>query len=179
MSRLFIAIDLPDKLKQKLGRVKDSLHISQARWVKEENLHLTLKFLGEVKKEKIDSISNSLKSLTRDFPVFCFQTGQLGAFPNLKRARVLWIDIKEGREKVQKLAKLIENELSKLGFEKEKRNFEPHITLARLKKPELISQLPTVDWYYSFEVTQVIMFESLLKPTGPIYTPLYVFPLKK
>lgn len=179
MPRLFIAIDLPEELKQKLGRIKSDFQISQARWVKEENLHLTLKFLGQVKNKKIDSINLSLKNLTRTFPVFTLQTGNLGAFPSLKRARVLWIDIKEGEEAVQKLVQSIENEFLKLGFEKEKRRFEPHITLARLKKPESILRLPSVDWSYSLKVTRIILFESLLKPTGPVYTPLNVFPLKK
>ncbi len=179
MPRLFIAIDLPEELKQKFGTIKKRFDLPQARWVKEENLHLTLKFLGDVEKEKIKKINFTLEKLTRNFPVFSLRTAEFGAFPNLNKARVLWVDVKEGKETVQKLAALIENKLSKIGFEKEKRSFEPHITLARLKKPVPVSFWPSIDWSYSFEVNQVILFESFLKPTGPIYTPLNAFPLKK
>lgn len=178
MPRLFIAIELPDELKQKLGSLEKSFEFSQARWVKPENLHLTLKFLGQVKEEKVNSIASALKGLTADFSAFTLQTGEIGAFPSFKRARVIWIDIKSGREEAKKLACLIDDKLSLLGFEKEERDFQPHITLVRLKKPTPLFNLPVVNWSFSFLAKEVILFESVLKPTGPVYTPVGIFPLK-
>lgn len=178
MRRLFIAIDLPQEVKQKLGTLSKSFDFPHARWVKPENLHLTLKFLGRVKEEKVESITLTLKNLTADFPAFTLQTGKLGVFPSLKRARVVWIDLEGGRGEAKKLAHLIDEKLSLLGFEKEEREFQPHITLARLKKPTFLHSLPLVNWSFSFLTKEIILFESVLKSTGPIYTPVSVFPLK-
>ncbi len=178
MPRLFIALDLPEELKQKLGELKYRLNFTQARWVKEENLHLTLKFLGQVEEEKISSISALLVNSLSDFPCFNLQTAELSVFPALKRARVLWINLVKGRKEAKNLAGLIESKLFTLGFEKENREFEPHITLARFRKPVCLSSLPSVGFSFSFFADQVVLFESILKPSGPIYKIREVFPLK-
>lgn len=179
MPRLFIAIDLPEEVKQKLGNLRKELAFPQAKWVKKENLHLTLKFLGQVEEEKIHLVSSGLKKALKDFSCFALQTSELGAFPDPKRARVLWIDLEKGREETRNLFRLMDNQLLDLGFEKETREFEPHITLARFKKPAPLLNLPSVGFSCYFIAREVVLFESILKPEGPVYKPREVFVLKK
>lgn len=175
MLRLFVGIELPPQLQQKLFSVAKGSNLKKARWISPGNLHLTLKFLGNCEEEKEKDIIQALKKATIGAEVFQFELNGLGGFPSEKRARIIWVGLATAQKKVICLQKKVENALSAVGFEKEKRSFHPHITLARLKIPQdicpLISQV-CVDLFTKtpVKVNKIILFESHLKPTGAVYT---------
>ncbi len=177
MLRLFVAIDLPEGVKEEVFSKKSEFDLERVRWVRKENLHLTLKFLGNVNEKALPSIKKSLQEIASQTKAFSFKLHDFGAFPTLKRARVLWIGVSDGNYEVIKLAELIDQQLSRLGFEKEKRKFHPHITLARLKIPAPLHKIPTLDKEIEIKAEEIILFQSILKPEGPTYIPLEKFPL--
>jgi 2'-5' RNA ligase len=176
MLRLFVAIDLPEKVKEEISSKKGDFNLEKVRWVKKENLHLTLKFLGNVNEKALSSIKEALKRIASDTKAFKFKLQGFGAFPTPKRARVLWVGISEGNSQVITLAEKVDYELSRLGFEREKRKFHPHITLARLKKPASLHKFPSLDKEIEIKADEIVLFQSILKPEGPNYISLNIFP---
>jgi 2'-5' RNA ligase len=148
---------------------------SSVKWVKKENLHITLKFLGET--DKKTAIEDKMKEIAEEFSSFNVSLRKIGAFPSSKRAKILWVGVEEGMEELIELFSTIENKLSPLGFEKEVRKFTPHITFARVKKGNY--SLPEqIDFSFdSFPVNEVALFKSTLTPKGPIYEILSSIPL--
>jgi 2'-5' RNA ligase len=144
--------------------------------VRPESIHLTLKFLGEIKEEEIEPIGARLRSVAAGTPPFHLSVKKLGVFPNEKFPRVLWIGIEQGREAVLTLQQKVEEGLVQLGFPPENRPFHPHLTLARIKSLRGTREL--MDVVKSHEnseagecpVDRVILFKSDLKPTGAVYT---------
>lgn len=128
--RIFIALDIPAEIRQRMAEYMDHVrgYAPQARWARVEGLHVTLKFVGEVKDDKLQRIREALKTIKRD--PFDVAFGQAGFFPAAKSLRVFWIGV-EGGEALSQLAANVEGELEKLGVEKEDRAFNPHLTLAR------------------------------------------------
>jgi 2'-5' RNA ligase len=177
MVRVFIAIELPQKVREELAQLGQYFSLKKTKWVKEENLHLTLKFLGNLAEEKVEVIEKALKEKISSFPSFSFFTGDFGAFPTPKRARVIWVGVEKGAEKVSGLAELVDQALTRLGLDLEKRQFHPHITLARLKIPQAVGQWPKRLPSYGVPVNEVVIFASYLSPQGPTYEPLARVPL--
>lgn len=184
--RTFIAIDLEEEIKKKLCFFLLELkRVSQnIKWVKEEGMHLTLKFLGEVKEEKTTEIEAALRTMTQDYRPFPLRLHGTGTFPPGKKIpRVIWVGVEENRTILSYQASL-ESELEKLGFAKEKRPFHPHLTLGRVKVPShlggLISQLEREreTRFGEMIVHNITLFQSILKPTGAEYRALSEFILK-
>ena len=183
--RTFIAIELPSEIKEKIEKTitpfrKLNLAIS---WVKPKNLHLTLKFLGEVDEKKVDDMSLALEKALKDEEIFKMNLREFGAFPDFRRPKVIWIGIEGGVENLKRIQFKIEEELSKIDFPKEKREFSPHLTIARVKSPKGIERLTEgiknvslVSW--DIEVDEVLLMKSQLYPRGAIHTPLKKFKLK-
>lgn len=148
---------------------------SSVRWVNKENLHITMKFLGET--EKKAAIEEKMKEIRKEFSPFKVSLKGVGAFPSPKRARILWVGIEEGLKNLTELFTAIDEKMHVLGFEKEKRNFTPHITFARVKKGKY--RLPeNVEFYFeSFPVNEVTLFKSTLTSKGAIYETLSTTPL--
>jgi 2'-5' RNA ligase len=138
-------------------------------------LHITLKFFGET--DKLTSIEEKLKELKGEFDPFRVSLKGVGAFPSPKRALVLWVGIEEGRNELKEIYSSIENKIASLSFEKEERNFTPHITFGRVKKGKY--SLPeSIEFSFdSFPVSKVTLFKSTLTPKGPIYEIISEFPL--
>lgn len=183
-ARLFIGIELPVQIKRLLNDVSESLNsrVESAKWVPYENLHLTLKFLGETPDAKIDDVALSLRRAVAEYRKFYFSLGQLGAFPNQRKARVLWLGVTHGTPELVAISKSIDNELINLGYEKEKRGFSPHITLARIKIPSSVENAisavdPNVCQGRIVNVNSITLFESRLMPSGAEYAPLEHFNL--
>lgn len=179
MSRLFVAVELPLNVRKQLALVGGELgeRIKKVKWVPEENIHLTLQFLGNCSEELVPQIKDKLKEQAKKAGGFNFRLGSLGGFPSLKRTRVLWVGINKGSEQLVKLQGVVKGSLSSLGFEAENRKFHPHVTLARLKTPQnLAEQVSRVDTnrFSSLEVAvgEVALFESRLRPSGALYIPL-------
>lgn len=180
MIRSFIAIEIPREIRNKItGMIGEwDREGYPVRWVKEDNLHLTLKFLGEIKEEVVFDVSSKLKSISLRFSPFEFSLKGLGAFPTPKSPRVLWIGIAKGREGVKSLQEVVENELALVGLKPETREFSPHLTIGRAKaKFDPKSILATQYESPVFLVRALALFKSTLTPQGPIYEKLEEFPL--
>jgi len=189
--RTFIAIELNKTIRDELADIQSKLKISGAdvKWVKPENIHLTLKFLGAVEKNKIDTIKNILDSTTSQIEPFDVALSVLGGFPNLNSPRVIWVGIDVGaRHAVPLLVNKIENALSKLGFPKDDRPFSAHITLGRVHSPKNKQQLKKIiddinknghtSKCVPILIDHITLFQSSLTETGPIYHILHEAKLK-
>lgn len=180
--RLFVAIDLPNEIRSALAAfVKEMRGIApQAKWVRVENLHITLKFLGQTDPAKLRGIQDTLASVRSTEPV-TLDFGGLGFFPNEKRPRVFWVGM-ESSTNLKALADDIDHGMHKLGFPLEERPFTPHLTLARFQPPGLPPKLGAAaqeNGSRSFGLLTACEFhliESKLKSTGAEYTTLQSFP---
>jgi len=174
--RSFIAIEIPECIREDLSRLRNRWRqpSQNIRWIRAQNIHLTLKFLGDVPVAKVDAIVRKLQALCEETDAFHYNLTRLGVFPNPGKARLLWVGAESFREQLTQLAKKIDQALINLGFSKEKRKFVPHVTLGRAKSP-----LPR-DFVNSFlatpfardevEAREIIMMRSDLRPTGAVYT---------
>lgn len=176
--RTFIAIELPNAIRAEIARVQAELRKANERiaWTKPGNIHLTLKFLGEVEQERIPAVGQALVGALNGFGPFRCGVKTLGVFPNFKRPRVLWVGVENETGEVIELAKKIEEALIHLGFSKENRKFTPHLTLGRVKA-QLSGQFIQKYKQTTFDggpvpVSEVVLIKSDLKPGGAVYTPL-------
>ena len=133
--RTFIAIELPAKIIDGLKEIQDELKdgTNKVTWVKPENIHLTIKFLGDIAADKIDSIAGLLESAAAKSHSFDISVKGVGGFPTIDNPRVLWVGIEEGNVNLSALYNNIEYALSAIDFAKEERPFKPHLTLGRIK----------------------------------------------
>ncbi len=179
MIRLFVAIDLPDAVKNGLSRI--CFGLPGAKWVQMDQIHLTLRFIGDVDGALFHDISSVLETVQdREFPL---AIKGLGHFPPRKDPRVLWVGL-EKCDELLSLRKKIDSCLVRLGVKSEKRKFAPHITLARLRKTPL-SRMTTFlagNALFSlpaFQVTSFFLYSSVLTPKGAIHTQEAVYRLNK
>lgn len=180
--RLFIAIGIPDDVRNELVAFLRELRAiaPAAKWVRTENLHVTLKFLGHTEPEKLGAIEQALKALRSPLPV-ALQVRGLGFFPNEKRPRVFWAGM-EASPNLRPLAEDIDRAMNQLGFPPENRPFAPHLTLARFDPPGLPAKLGAAVQQHasvsfgSLRTSTFHLIESKLKPTGAEYTTLQSFP---
>ncbi|MDI6841114.1 MAG: RNA 2',3'-cyclic phosphodiesterase [bacterium] len=185
--RAFVAIKIPTEIIEKVAQLQESLkEVQGVKWVKPENIHLTLKFLGEVKDEQIETVKSAIKSSIQGIKPFNISLSDIGGFPNLRRPNVLWIGVKEGKDKLIGLINKLEKELSKLGFEPEAREPSPHLTIGRIKKgqkPEIKNQKfetsaftpPLIKKEAGFIADKVYLIKSTLTPEAPVYTDIAEF----
>jgi len=182
--RLFVAIDLTTELKAALAELQDRLRRlwsgADIRWVDPAGIHLTLKFLGEVGADRLEAIFGALERGTAGVGPFELKIGGVGFFPSERRARVVWVGVKEPTGRLARLQRQLEASLGALGFAPEGREFAPHITLGRLRAP---ASLPPPDsgpadrQLGRMPVREVILMESRLSPAGATYRPVRAFPL--
>jgi 2'-5' RNA ligase len=183
--RSFIAIDLPVDIKEAIDAVirKVAPGSSGIKWVASENVHLTLKFLGEVKEEMVPEIKKRLEATGRLYRSFKVSIKGAGGFPNLKKPHVLWIGI-EPSDDLQSLYRNIESQLSDLGFERDPRSFSPHLTIGRVKDPQFMGVVAEGLSTYkdtifgTIEVAEIRLKKSLLRQTGAEYSDVAVIKLK-
>lgn len=180
MPRLFIAIDLPETVKAQLGTLKTP--IPSAQWVKPETMHLTLRFLGDTDGERVPMIRSALAGINAE--AFDLTMQRVGRFPpsHKKAPRVLWAGVKP-EPRLDALHAQVEAALETVGYTPEKRPFNPHITLARLRThkptPEADAFLEAHQAFVlpAFPVEMIHLVSSRLTPQGPIYTYLDAYPL--
>jgi RNA 2',3'-cyclic 3'-phosphodiesterase len=187
MIRSFLAIELPEALKEViLGYFQALRQVpSQVKWVPAHQVHLTIKFFGAIAPETVGRISQALGKVVSDYPRFDLALKGIGAFPNLFRPRVIWTGLSGDTEMLQEFYQTIEHALVPLGIPREKRPFHAHLTMGRNKMNQvneplyrLLSNWPDKEGP-SFKVEEVVLFQSDLKPSGPVYTTLGVFSLKQ
>ncbi|MFC1666716.1 RNA 2',3'-cyclic phosphodiesterase [Candidatus Omnitrophota bacterium] len=184
--RAFIAVEIDPPNKQKLSELISKLKRSNAdiKWATENQMHLTLKFLGNIQENKIRDISLVLKSITDNVSEFYIRLSAIGTFPNMKRPRVIWMGIDNSRP-LKALSNKIETELEKIGTQRENREYKAHFTLGRVRTskniPGLMKLLNEVDFCSQDEIKidKIILFQSTLTPKGAIYTPLITQDLRK
>jgi 2'-5' RNA ligase len=186
--RLFVALEIPAAVRDNLAaQIKELRDLStkvadkRPRWVRRENLHVTLKFIGEVSPVKLDGIRGALSTARSDTPVN-LQFHGLGFFPNEQHPRVLWAGL-DASANLTSLAGDIDSALESQGIARERRAFTPHLTLARIEPPGLHEKLRAAIQdnrtreFGSFQTREFHLIESKLKPSGAEYTTLASFPL--
>jgi 2'-5' RNA ligase len=183
--RLFVALDLPEGLKQAIGEEMARADASRGiRWASPQQVHLTLKFLGHIEEDKLQKVVDLLAKAARSHPPMRLRLQGSGAFPSPAKARVLWLGISGDLHELADLAKDIDAKMAKVGVDREKRRFKPHLTLARSKNPfdaesmveswqEWMDEREDLD----FKVGEVRLYRSFLKPSGPEYVGLAGFNL--
>lgn len=179
--RLFIALPLPTEVETKLGRTISILSKSKAgvRWVKPDNLHLTLRFLSETDSALVPNLKELIDRIGAGYAPLKIISNRIEAFPNLKRPRVLFAGL-DGSD-IQRLTNLaadIEEAVRELGLEPDERAFRPHLTLGRLRDPRRVEDLPEFMNKLQFEplefvLDKLVLFKSTLTPQGPIYDRLH------
>lgn len=180
MIRAFVAIEIPTSLRESLERTMRRLQRLDldARFSRPESLHLTLKFLGDIREDQVDAIGIALAEAARVRDPFPISVAGLGAFPQLADPRVVWVGI-DGGSPLEELQRAVETGLSDLGFAADTRSFQPHLTLARVKSRHNIAALihhleserlgePLGD----FVAREVHLYRSVLRPDGARYTKL-------
>jgi 2'-5' RNA ligase len=182
--RTFIAVELDEQIKNELFKITNVLKSTQAdvKWVEIENLHITLKFLGSVSLGKIERIIQVLTTSLLSLKPFSLTLNCLGVFPKITYPRVIWVDALTTNNQLENLAKMIEDNLVSLHFAKEKRQFQSHITIGRLRsnknKQELINLIQnTPVEKKQMIVKNVTLFKSILSSKGPHYEKLSTFDL--
>ncbi|MBU3912059.1 MAG: RNA 2',3'-cyclic phosphodiesterase [Candidatus Omnitrophica bacterium] len=185
--RAFIAIEISPASKLKISELIDQLKRSgsDVKWVNDTQMHLTLKFLGNIEQDKIPEISGALKDIASKAVVFQIIFSGIGAFPDINRPRVIWLGIEKGADNLKKLAGHIEDKMKNLGFTKEGRCYKAHLTLGRVRSQKNIQELAkNINETYAktestMKINRLILFQSTLTPKGAIYTLLQEFPLSK
>ena len=180
MIRCFVAIPLPEDVLAEIGRVSRQLRdlSIDARFPRPESIHLTLKFLGDVRESAIPDILDTVKERVSRHEPFKVNVRKAGVFPHLANPRVVWLGV-EPEEELRKVQSSVEDGLVEVGFEKERRRFSPHLTLARIKSRRMIANLmhyvevhgPSLE-LGGFVVGTVILYRSELRPDGAVYSHL-------
>jgi 2'-5' RNA ligase len=162
--------------------LKAAVPEAKASWSREANLHLTLKFLGEIPQASAMELSNAASRAVAGLSPFSIQPGHTGVFPNHGAARVLWIGINDLSGKLVELHARLEDEAARAGFAREARRFRPHLTLARLRKPEHARTLAAAHQQLAFApqeiaISELLVIRSELSSDGSKYTVISRHPL--
>ncbi len=182
--RTFLGIPVPRDVWTKKNMLYSTLESvdGDINWVKNAQLHLTLKFLGHTPESSINDVIDQIEKITPQIKPFDLTIEKTGCFPIPTRPRTLWLGVKGNTDPLLNMVESIETALDPFGFPKSDRNFSPHITLARIKYPQ--KHTPNVDPFLKssfdpidFPVDRVQYFSSELLPSGAIYTILKAFPL--
>jgi 2'-5' RNA ligase len=169
--RCFIGIPLGEKAAKTLFNM--GLEFDRVKHVESYNLHVTLKFLGDISEDMLDKIKKCIDDSTAGVEKFTMTINSIQAFPSVTRAKVIWGGIDEGAYEVKNIFKELEGRLSAVGFQKEERDYAAHITLARTKDGKDISFARHLRFEIKSEASSVVLYRSVLTSKGPVYTVLY------
>ena len=175
--RTFIAIPVPESVFKLQSNLKNTISekMGKVRWVKRDQLHITLKFVGDTPEESIDDVRGAINIIadnTKPFEIFIQGTG---CFPKIERPRVMWIGLNGALGQLNQLVKNIHNSLDPIGFPKDEKEFNPHITMARARYPQ--KKTPDISSFLNanfdpipFRIEKFQFISSELFPNGPVYT---------
>jgi 2'-5' RNA ligase len=178
--RTFLALEIPRPDREKILRIIDKFRDRQLpiKWVEFENLHITVKFLGEIDEEKKNAVADRLKEFCGIFPSFKACLSGLGCFPGPRNPRVLWAGVKLGEDQMRLLVHDLENLLARLGFREEDKPFHPHLTFGRVKAFCKVDDILAQEFAGEpFSVEALTFFRSQLRSEGPRYEVLDRFSL--
>ena len=177
--RMFCAFELPESLRARINqhsqRVRDAVPEAAASWGRAENIHLTVKFFGNVDQQRVAAISAAAASVVKEFSPIQIEVGKTGVFPRPSRPQVLWIGIDDPSYALANLHKQLENQFAREGFPKEDRAFRPHLTIARIRRPHDSDRLAAAHLGTEFssvaiELSELVLFRSELSSKGSKYT---------
>lgn len=186
--RVFCAVELPAEVRKQLEehilKLRTAVPDVAASWSRVENIHLTLKFFGNVALDRIPVITAAASRAVAEFSSFPIGVGDTGVFPRPSRAQVLWIGVSDPSGKLSALQERLENECAAEDFSKEDRAYRPHLTIARIRRPEGSRRLADAHFQIHFPATEVelnelILFRSELSPKGSKYTAISKHPIRK
>ncbi len=188
--RAFIAVDLSLEvqrgLEAALGQLQQALRGDTVRWVPPRNMHLTLKFLGDVSIKNLDQIKAILAAEANLHDAFDIHVGGLGAFPSMRRPRVIWVGV-QAPDVLGQLQHEVDVQTARLGYPQEERNFSPHLTLGRVGRNASSEETGKIAKVLSdskvgelgtARIAEVHLYRSDLNPQGAVYTRLYTAPFK-
>jgi len=184
--RSFLAFELPVEIKKTVARVSQEIRHSglDARWVKAENIHLTVIFMGNIRTEDIESINEAVRNVCPGYGSFDIALKGMGCFPSRRRPRVLWLGLDGDMVRMSHFRNDLQKTLRPFGIKEEKRPFRPHLTLGRFRStrkmgPKLEEILPGYEALEtpSESLSELFLFKSDLKPGGAVYTKLESWPL--
>ena len=189
--RTFIAVDFPIEIKAKIEEIttyfKTQLPSKVIKWVDANNIHLTLKFMGETPANQLEPIKRAMQQVVTTFPIFDVAIENLGMYPNAKKPRVVWLGI-SGEKNLISLHKQIDQALKEIGIQPERRPFSPHLTVGRVRRsadPESVIIVGKtlsefkVSTLGRVTINEVVYYQSELTPQGPNYTILQSTPLNQ
>ncbi|RZB29966.1 MAG: RNA 2',3'-cyclic 3'-phosphodiesterase [Desulfobacteraceae bacterium Eth-SRB1] len=180
MIRIFIAFELPEKIIIFISKVQKDLQARglKVKWVRPQNIHLTLKFLGNINETDTEMVGKAIRESACGYSPILLTTKGIGVFPNIKRPRVIWIGIAGQTKQLVSLQKGLDEKLDAIGFPKDNRPFTGHLTIARVKgkiNPQRL--IDAIKYYSEFEsetfiADNIYLFKSDLKSSGAVYTKL-------
>ena len=181
--RTFLAVDLPPEALATAALASQSLRAvapEGVRWTDPESLHLTLKFLGEVPEQRLPRLLERARAKLAPLEPFRVSLAGLGAFPNAREARVLWLGVAQGARELARAARQLDAAASGVGVERERRPYQAHLTLGRLRAPGRVAlERAAPPQEIAFPVEEVILYESRLGSGGARYVPLARLPLAR
>ncbi|MCK5146973.1 RNA 2',3'-cyclic phosphodiesterase [bacterium] len=185
MVRTFVAVYIPDRLVREAANYQEYLKKldTGVRWVRQENLHITLKFLGDVDASRISELNYALKAALSSETSFSASLEGCGTFPQTRSPRTVWLGLAQGASRLIRLASRVDTAISGLGFQRELRSFKPHVTIGRVKSTRGISALLDTMHMHPFDggkfsVDTVYLMKSQLTEAGAEYSILETFNLR-
>lgn len=185
--RLFIAVDVSEQTRSLIRAIQSELHFfkNNIRFVSPQNVHVTLKFLGDVPSDQILPVISKVESCVSSFQIFNYICEGTGVFPNIKKPRVLWLGITEGSENLRELSWKLNDSLRKLPVQQEDKEYRSHITLGRVKHYNYRENNLNLSNFLAMKfektinnVAEMVLYESFLRPKGAIYKAIHKFKLK-
>ncbi len=179
--RAFIAVDLPETVRVFLAELQETIKSYEVpvKWVRPQNIHLTLKFLGDTDTAQTARIVAAMTLAAKDCPGVSLTAKDIGVFPDLKRPRVVWAGVNGQLEILKNLQRTLDEHLADLGFPKDRRTFSAHLTMGRVKGKIVSARMKAaIDGLKGsesepFEVDRIVLFKSELRPTGAVYTQVH------
>lgn len=178
--RAFVAVEMSEPIRRAVADLVAELERTDApvKWVRQENLHLTLKFLGEVTEDNVPKAIDILRRCADGVAQFRLEVKGVGGFPNLGRPRVVFVEARDTPPLARELARRLNREMTRAGVPREDRPFRNHVTIGRVRKPRLMPALAkrleqcAERMFGTMTVAQVAFIKSDLRPDGPVYTPV-------
>jgi RNA 2',3'-cyclic 3'-phosphodiesterase len=179
MKRIFVAVDISEAARQTVAayieNLRNEFRAVRVGWEKPEKLHLTLKFLGDCPENQLPDLEQIVAEIAARTAKFKLRVLDTGIFPNTRNPRVLWIDVEDEAGSLAKINNRLETECEKLGFARERRGFVPHLTIGRVREPNRARALADKHLENNFEpvefeISEIVIYESKLLPTGSIYS---------
>ena len=185
--RTFVAVDVTEAVRERAAQLIEELRScgGDIKWVEPHNMHLTLKFLGDVPETEVNSVCRAVVQAAADLPPFSISVQGVGAFPHVGRPRTVWIGVEEGAEQLGSLQRAVDRALKPLGYPKERRPFHAHLTLGRIRRggPESRTLSDRLREQQAFlaghsQIKEVVVYASYLDRSGPSYQAMSRGPMR-